>query len=76
MLEIPWAARHLDYDALIEDMGAAMGYWWDYSTLSKSWFGTLACHFEFSCFVWFREPVAFFKSCYVQDLKDPEAERI
>ena len=25
MLEIPWAARHLEYDALIEDMRAAMG---------------------------------------------------
>ena len=51
-------------------------HWWDYSTLSKSWFGTLACHFEFSCFVWFREPVAFFKSCYVQDLKHPRLSGI
>ena len=51
-------------------------HWWDLSAESKRWFGVLASHFHLSCVIWFREPIAFLKSYYMQNLKNPRVSGI
>jgi hypothetical protein len=45
--------------------------WWDFSPAGLDMLGSLATRFEMELWVFFREPVAFFRSLYVQTLKNP-----
>lgn len=41
-------------------------HWWDFSSGGLSMIAALRQQFDVSCWIWFREPQAFFKSYYLQ----------
>lgn len=51
-------------------------HWHDFSIKGKSFFYTLSKYFDTEFWVWFREPISFFESLYVQILKNPRIKKI
>lgn len=54
---------------------AIFNHWWDYSAAARDVFLLLGTYFDLACFVWLRDPVSFFKSYYLQCLKNPDDGR-
>ncbi len=46
-------------------------HWWDFADAAKDMLGDFRDRFEVSVWIWFREPVAFFASYYLQALRNP-----
>ncbi len=51
-------------------------HWWDYSNASKELFSVLGEHYDLYCWLWLREPVEFFKSYYLQAMRNPQVANI
>lgn len=80
-LDEPRFARHFA-DALDEGDGetcamllsteAIFNHWYDYGRDARDLLRMLGCYFDVACILWLREPVSFFRSYYVQCLKNPD----
>jgi hypothetical protein len=46
-------------------------HWWDYSLQTKGWLRELGDYFNVKCMLWLRDPVDFFRSYYIQNLRNP-----
>jgi hypothetical protein len=46
-------------------------HWWDYGENTKQWLLKHMTAYDFRCWMWLREPVDFFRSYYLQLLRNP-----
>jgi hypothetical protein len=49
-------------------------HWWEYSAIAKDFFGILAEYVDLEFWVWFRHPISYTESFYIQTLKNPQNE--
>ena len=49
-------------------------HWWDFAPEARGWLAALVESYDVRCCLWLREPVAFFRSYYLQLLRNPRYE--
>jgi hypothetical protein len=48
-------------------------HWWDYAENTKQWFRRHLASYDAKCWIWLREPVDFFRSYYLQLMRNPNS---
>lgn len=63
-----------DIGTIILSTEGIFNHWWDFPSQSRRWFGRMKECFDVSAWVWLREPTSFFKSYYLQLMRNPPVQ--
>jgi hypothetical protein len=60
-----------DTHTIILSTEGLFNHWWDFTAAGRDALGSLVDRFSVSVWVWFKDPVSFVRSTYIQMLKNP-----